>query len=151
MEASHGGHAHEPRLLDRRLRESSPSRSCRNDTDYLPFCPGSCRIEDYKALLSVKNKHIPFFGPNQRIPVVLALILGIQHALAMLGGLVVPPILLSGPAGAGLSADDQIYLVAASLVWCGLGTLLQVSRIPVGKGYFIGSGVVNVIGTSFVR
>ncbi|TNY24136.1 permease family-domain-containing protein [Rhodotorula diobovata] len=104
---------------------------------------------DYKALLSVKNKHIPFFGPNQRIPVVLALILGIQHALAMLGGLVVPPILLSGPAGAGLSADDQIYLVAASLVWCGLGTLLQVSRIPVGKGYFIGSGVVNVIGTSF--
>ncbi|GAA5839144.1 hypothetical protein JCM9279_002607 [Rhodotorula babjevae] len=104
---------------------------------------------DYAALLSVKNKHIPFFAPNQPVPVLLALILGLQHALAMMGGLVVPPILLGGAAGAGLSSGDQIYLVSACLIWCGLGTLLQVSRIPIGRGYFIGSGVLNVIGTSF--
>lgn len=32
---------------------------------------------------------------------------------------------------------------------CGLGTILQVSRIPLGKGYYLGSGVINSIGTSF--
>ncbi|BGP19836.1 hypothetical protein JCM10213v2_007967 [Rhodosporidiobolus nylandii] len=33
---------------------------------------------------------------------------------------------------------------------CGLGTVLQCSRIPLGRGFYLGSGVLNVIGTSFV-
>lgn len=32
------------------------------------------------------RKSAPFFGLNDRVPVVLALILGLQHALAMLAG-----------------------------------------------------------------
>ncbi|BGP58006.1 hypothetical protein JCM8202v2_005663 [Rhodotorula sphaerocarpa] len=67
----------------------------------------------------------------------------------MVGGLVVPPLLLSGSSGAALVKADQTYLVSAALIWCGLGTFLQVSRIPLGRGYFLGSGVLNVIGTSF--
>lgn len=32
------------------------------------------------------RKSAPFFGLNDRIPVLLALLLGLQHALAMLAG-----------------------------------------------------------------
>ncbi|KXS10882.1 nucleoside transporter [Gonapodya prolifera JEL478] len=104
---------------------------------------------DYAALFSFRSKTLMFFGPNDSIPVLLAFILGLQHALAMVGGLVVPPLLFSGAAGAALPSAQQTYLVSACLIWCGLGTLLQVSRIPIGKGYYFGSGVLNVIGTSF--
>ena len=34
----------------------------------------------------------PFFGLNDKMPVVLALILGFQHSLAMLAGIITPPI-----------------------------------------------------------
>lgn len=126
-------------------------------------------MKNYRALLSFRNRKLPFFGPSDRLPVLLALILGFQHALAMVGGLVVPPLLLSGSSGAALVKADQTYLVSAALICgsfsssiltatsriltssltgCGLGTFLQVSRIPLGRGYFLGSGVLNVIGTS---
>jgi uric acid-xanthine permease len=35
----------------------------------------------------------PFFGLNDKMPVVLALLLGFQHALAMLGGIITPPLI----------------------------------------------------------
>lgn len=37
------------------------------------------------------RKTAPFFGLEDRVPVVLALILGLQHALAMLAGGELPP------------------------------------------------------------
>ncbi|BGP03221.1 hypothetical protein NBRC10513v2_006950 [Rhodotorula toruloides] len=104
---------------------------------------------DYRALLSFRSRKLPFFAPNAPLPAVLALILGLQHCLAMVGGLVVPPLLLGGAAGAALEPAQQSYLVSAALIFCGLGTILQVSRIPLGKGYYLGSGVLNVVGSSF--
>ena len=68
----------------------------------------------------------------------------------MVGGLVTPPLLLAGPAGANLGAETQQYLVSACLIWCGFGTALQVSRLKIGKtGYFLGTGLISVTGTSF--
>ncbi|BGP35117.1 hypothetical protein JCM10296v2_006947 [Rhodotorula toruloides] len=67
----------------------------------------------------------------------------------MVGGLVVPPLLLGGAAGAALEPAQQSYLVSAALIFCGLGTILQVSRISLGRGYYLGSGVLNLCGTSF--
>lgn len=84
VEAADRRHAQEPPVLDRKLRESSSPSPSSQGTAYRLFTfPGSHRLEDYAALLSVKNKHIPFFAPNQPVPVLLALILGLQHALAM--------------------------------------------------------------------
>jgi len=37
----------------------------------------------------------PFFGLNDKMPLVLALLLGFQHALAMLAGIITPPISMS--------------------------------------------------------
>ncbi|GEM12541.1 membrane transporter, nucleobase:cation symporter-2 [Rhodotorula toruloides] len=100
---------------------------------------------DYRALLSFRSRKLPFFAPNSPLPAVLALILGLQHCLAM----VVPPLLLGGAAGAALEPAQQSYLVSAALIFCGLGTILQVSRIPLARGYYLGSGVLNTCGTSF--
>lgn len=73
-----------------------------------------------------------------------------DSALAMVGGLVTPPILLAGPAGANLGTDSQLYLVSACLIWCGVGTVIQVSRFRIAKTrYYFGTGLISVTGTSF--
>jgi xanthine/uracil permease len=73
-----------------------------------------------------------------------------HSALAMVGGLVTPPLLLAGPAGANLGSATQQYLVSACLIWCAFGTALQVSRFRLGKTkYFLGTGLISVTGTSF--
>lgn len=75
----------------------------------------------------------PFFGLNQEMPVVLALILGFQHALAMLAGIITPPIILSGSSGANLTPDVQQYLVSAALIVSGLLSLIQITRFHIYK------------------
>jgi len=54
----------------------------------------------------------PFFGLNDRMPVILALILGFQHALAMLAGIITPPISMSD-----LSRREEVSY------WCFRGWL----------------------------
>lgn len=68
----------------------------------------------------------PFFGLNERMPVFLALLLGLQHSLAMLAGVITPPIILSNAAH--LSGSQQRYLVSTSLIVCGLLSAVQIRR-----------------------
>ncbi|WIA22362.1 hypothetical protein OEZ85_004671 [Tetradesmus obliquus] len=91
----------------------------------------------------------PFFGPNAWLGIFPALIMGLQHSLAMAGGLVTPPLLI------GLMAprDDtatKSYLIQASLLVCGITTLIQVLGMRIPKTpYQLGSGVLSVMGVSF--
>ena len=97
-----------------------------------------------------KPRDLPFYGAFDRLPYFLALVLGLQHSLAMVGGIVTPPLLLGGAAGANLGDDATSYLVSACLIWCAVGTTVQVARIKLGKtGYFVGTGIISVTGTSF--
>jgi uric acid-xanthine permease len=92
----------------------------------------------------------PFFGLNDKMPILLALLLGFQHALAMLAGLITPPIILSGSGGANLTPDQSRYLVSASLIYCGIGSAVQITRFHIYKTpYYIGTGLISVVGTSF--
>ncbi|KPI35286.1 Purine permease [Cyphellophora attinorum] len=92
----------------------------------------------------------PFFGLNDKMPVFLALLLGFQHALAMLAGLITPPIILAGSGGANLTGTQSRYLVSASLIYCGIGSAVQITRFHIYKTpYFIGTGLISVVGTSF--
>lgn len=75
----------------------------------------------------------PFFGLNDKMPLVLAILLGFQHALAMLAGVITPPILLSGPAGANLEVGKQQYLVSAALIVSGILSAVQITRIHIYK------------------
>ncbi|KAK8843521.1 hypothetical protein IAR55_007181 [Kwoniella newhampshirensis] len=109
---------------------------------------------DYKHLLLPPNpfnavhKSPPFFGVYSTPPILLAIILGLQHALAMLAGLTSPTIIISGAAN--LPVELQQYCVSAVLIFCAFGTALQITRFHIYKTpYYIGSGVLSVVGTSF--
>jgi NCS2 family nucleobase:cation symporter-2 len=90
----------------------------------------------------------PFFGLNDEMPVVLGLMLGLQHSLAMLAGVITPPLIISYSVNA--TTDTQEYFVSASLIVSGLLSLIQITRFHIYKTpYYLGSGMLSVVGTSF--
>lgn len=96
------------------------------------------------------RKSAPFFGLEDSVPVALALILGLQHALAMLAGVISPPIILSGSSGVNFGDELSQYLVSTSLIVSGLLSAVQMFRFHVkGTKYYIGTGLLSVVGTSF--
>lgn len=72
----------------------------------------------------------------------LAIFIGLQHVLAMIGGIATAPLLIA--LGLGLGPTDTAYLIASALTVSGAATLIQVSRLG-----GIGSGLLSVQGTSF--
>lgn len=80
-----------------------------------------------------KRSGSPFFGLHDKMPVLLAALLGFQHALAMLAGIITPPILLSGASGANFGGSDQQYLVSASLIVSGILSAVQITRFHIYK------------------
>jgi uric acid-xanthine permease len=95
---------------------------------------------DYKFLFTPRipftkkvDRVPPFFGLNDKMPVVLALILGFQHALAMLAGIITPPLILSGATGANLTGEVQQYLVSTALIVSGLLSMIQITRFHIYK------------------
>lgn len=90
----------------------------------------------------------PFFGLNSDMPIVLGLILGFQHALAMLAGVITPPIIIA--LSGNMNLATQQYLVSASLITSGILSCIQICRFKIPKTrYFIGTGLLSVVGTSF--
>ncbi|SMR54338.1 unnamed protein product [Zymoseptoria tritici ST99CH_3D1] len=110
---------------------------------------------DYAFLFTPKlpfmkraRRAAPFFGLNDRMPVLLAVLLGLQHALAMLAGVITPPIILSSAAN--LTGNTQAYLVSTSLIVCGILSSIQITRFHIYKTpYYVGTGLISVVGTSF--
>ncbi|KAF8863224.1 Xanthine/uracil permease [Acephala macrosclerotiorum] len=90
----------------------------------------------------------PFFSLQQKMPVVLGILLGFQHALAMLAGVVTPPIIISSAAN--FDTLTTQYLVSTSLIVCGILSAVQITRFHIYKTpYYIGTGLISVVGTSF--
>ncbi|EPQ32156.1 uncharacterized protein PFL1_00353 [Pseudozyma flocculosa PF-1] len=89
----------------------------------------------------------PFYGVHDDLPITLAAICGFQHALAMLGGLITPPILIASAAN--LPSEQQSYLISASLITSGILSAIQMSAIPLPFGRQLGTGLLSVVGTSF--
>lgn len=90
----------------------------------------------------------PFFGLNSDMPIFLGMILGFQHALAMLAGVVTPPIIIALSANLGNSIQE--YLVSLSLIVSGLLSCIQITRFRIPMtNYYVGTGLLCVVGTSF--
>ena len=112
---------------------------------------------DYVALfrpnipfLRQKGTSSPFFGLNDPMPVLLGALLGFQHALAMLAGVITPPIIISGQGGAYLEPEQQQYLVSTALIVSGILSAVQITRFHIYKTpYYIGTGLISVVGVSF--
>lgn len=96
----------------------------------------------------------PFLAKDDRLPLLVSLIMGLQHCLAMLGGIVTVPALIAGDACFPWQSDEKLcaskeYMISASLFASGILTIVQVVRFRLVKGYFLGTGLLSVMGTSF--
>ena len=72
-------------------------------------------------------------GPDEKVPTGEAILLGLQHVLAM--DVYVPPIILGGLLAMG--ATDSTGLLQATFLACGIGTILQTAyfmKMPVSQG-----------------
>lgn len=82
------------------------------------------------------------FAHHDSPPPMTRFIAGLQHLMAVFGGIITAPLLLAR--GMGLDAADSNYLITSALLISGIATLVQVTRLgPVG------SGLLSVQGTSF--
>lgn len=86
----------------------------------------------------------PFYGKDEKLPIFVALIMGLQHALAMMGGLITPPTLIAND-GCLFNRDKELcdakaYMISSSLITSGLLTIIQVIRFRLIKGYWLGTG-----------
>jgi NCS2 family nucleobase:cation symporter-2 len=112
------------------------------DYDYKRLCMP--RLNPWKK---ENQEPLPFYGPDANLSVLFAMMLGFQHSLAVVGGTIIPGILLGNldPSG-----DAGPYLVSYALITSGICTCIQVRHTPIPKtGYFVGSGMLCVIATSF--
>ncbi|SPO20629.1 probable purine permease [Ustilago trichophora] len=91
----------------------------------------------------------PFYGIHDDLPLAVAAIAGFQHSLAMLGGLITPPMIIASALN--LSGETSAYLISASLITSGLISAVQQSAIPLPwlGGRQLGTGLLSVVGTSF--
>jgi xanthine/uracil permease len=115
-------------------------------------------LEDYLYLITpniwplngrYKGYKAPFYGLNDEVPILLTLILGLQHALCMVGSIVSPPLAIAGGAFYFDSATTQ-YLVSAAFITTGLATAMQVTRVHISKTpFYIGTGLLSVVGPTF--
>ena len=141
------GHSQPSKYFDRQIIETKLSH----------FREGLVGEYDYAFLfkpnlpfMQKARRAAPFFGLNDKMPVLLALLLGFQHALSMLAGVISPPIIIAGQAGANFPADEAQYLVSTSLIVCGILSSIQITRFHVYRTpYYIGTGLISVVGTSF--
>ena len=102
--------------------------------------PLNKRYKDYEA---------PFYGRNDRVPVLLTLLLGLQHALTMIGSIVSPPLAIASGAF-NFDASTTQYLVSTAFITTGIATALQVTRLHIMKTpFFIGTGLLSVVGPTF--
>jgi uric acid-xanthine permease len=59
----------------------------------------------------------PFYALETELPLFLAITSGLQHALAMLAGLITPPIIFASALS--LDSATSAYMISASLIGCG--------------------------------
>lgn len=115
---------------------------------------------DFAALMTPRIPCIPskkpegrgiFFGLNDSLPILVAALIGLTHALASAGGIIAVPRILAG-AGAGhlhLPPETQAFLVSTALIVSGLMSCIQILRFKLFGGYYIGTGLISISGTSF--
>ncbi|KAG7831656.1 hypothetical protein KL920_001176 [Ogataea angusta] len=97
-----------------------------------------------------KFKHYdqPYFGINDDIPILLAVILGLQHCLTLICSLVAVPLLMGDALY--FNAQQTQHLVSCTLITAGVATFAQITRFHIYKTpYFVGTGLLSVVGPTF--
>ncbi|KAI9255320.1 permease family-domain-containing protein [Sporodiniella umbellata] len=95
-----------------------------------------------------------FYGPGDDAPLVASILMGIQHFLAVVGGIITPSILISdsGITGLNLDFDSRQFMVSTSLIVSGIMSLIQVSRFRIpGTRFYLGTGLLQIAGVSIAN
>ncbi|OAD66524.1 hypothetical protein PHYBLDRAFT_178416 [Phycomyces blakesleeanus NRRL 1555(-)] len=95
-----------------------------------------------------KRRLPPFFGINAPLPILLSIVLGFQHALAMVSGVVTPSIILGGGGFLNLDMEYRQYMISSALIVSAICTTVQITSFTY-RGVRIGTGLLSVVGTSF--
>lgn len=82
------------------------------DYDYAWLCTPAL-----PGMRRAKRRLPPFYALDAELPLFLAATCGLQHALAMLAGLIAPPIIFA--TSLNLDSDMQSYMISSSLIGCG--------------------------------
>ncbi|KAI8142542.1 permease family-domain-containing protein [Fennellomyces sp. T-0311] len=114
---------------------------------------------DYRALciphipfVKKKANRSPFYGPNDKISIFLALIMGVQHFLAVIGGIIAPTIIISGTGSTSLNLPEDVrqYMISASFIVSGINSIIQIVRFKIPKTpWYIGCGLLGITGVAF--
>ncbi|KAI8330667.1 permease family-domain-containing protein [Choanephora cucurbitarum] len=101
-----------------------------------------------------KSNSSPFYGPNDDIPLLVTLLMGVQHFLAVIGGIITPALLLSGAGSSNLNLDasTQQYMISASLIVSGIMSFVQIIRFRIPRTkYYVGAGILQIAGVAFAN
>ena len=89
----------------------------------------------------------PFYALDSDLPLLLAMTCGLQHALAMLAGLITPPIIFANALS--LDAATGAYMISASLIGCGMypakASRIEHQYIPLFRYLESGTDVKNTV------
>ena len=86
------------------------------------------------------------------------MIMGLQHAFAMVGGLITPPLVVFRFTVCGFPFCPPLeqYAISAGLITSGICSIINVTKFQIpftkqifGTQLYLGSGVLSVMGTSF--
>eukprot|EP00747_Dinoflagellata_sp_TGD_P147588 gnl/TRDRNA2_/TRDRNA2_176834_c0_seq2.p1 gnl/TRDRNA2_/TRDRNA2_176834_c0~~gnl/TRDRNA2_/TRDRNA2_176834_c0_seq2.p1 ORF type:complete len:790 (-),score=152.76 gnl/TRDRNA2_/TRDRNA2_176834_c0_seq2:259-2379(-) len=96
---------------------------------------------------------MPFFPKDSKPALLTTLLMGLQHMLAMLVGVITPPRLMANE-GCLLGRDADLcavtpHLICSALLASGLLSIMQIMRVRLMGGYYFGTGLISVMGTSF--
>jgi xanthine/uracil permease len=92
----------------------------------------------------------PLYKKDDKISIFVAVVMGLQHALAMVGGIITVPLVIGGEFYANFTPAEQGYIISAALIVSGIASFIQVTQIPIPfTNYAIGSGLLSVMGISF--
>jgi len=97
-----------------------------------------------------------FFGKDEKLPLLLSLFLGFQHAIAMVGGIATSGgYLIANDACLPWQKDTEMcsrkpWLISCAWLASGLLSIVQIFRLKVkGTPFYIGTGLISMMGTSF--
>lgn len=101
-----------------------------------------------------------FYSKDEELPLLMSILMGLQHAMAMVGGLITPPLVVFKFTVCGFAQgfcpDLVQYAVSAGLIASGICTIINITKMAIpysekifGRVIYLGSGVLSVMGTSF--
>ena len=130
-----------------------PAERCCGKAEALgPLCMPNF-FGPFAGLFKKEVKPAPFYSKDSKPAFIVVMLMGLQHMLAMLVGVITPPRLLANE-GCLLGRDTDLcaltpYLICSALLASGIFSIFQIMRFKLCGGFYFGTGLISVMGPSF--